>query len=113
MWSEIVALKANYKSEVSGKPGNHSHHVFAKGSYALRFDTRGGVYLTAGEHFYKAHAANNFNFVYQLREILKKREGKNIIEILELQKNRTGVKLEFIAMELEQELNKLRGEEEV
>lgn len=108
LWSQIVKLKAGNKSEYSGQEGAlNSHHVLGKSSYALRFDTRGGICLTAGEHNFKAHADDNYNFVTHLREILRRREGENIIEILEMQKNRTGVKLEVVVLELEQELREL------
>lgn len=110
LWSQIVKLKAGNKSEYSGQDGTlNSHHVLGKGSYALRFDTRGGICLTAGEHNFKAHADDNYNFVTLLRGILRKREGDNIIEILEMQKNKTGARLDIIVLELEQELKEIKN----
>jgi hypothetical protein len=108
MWKDIVKIRAGYKSELSGIPANpaHPHHVKGKSSYALRFDTRGGMCITSAEH-YKAHATDNYDIQTQMREYLMKREGKNILYILELQRNRTGTKLEYIALELEKELEKL------
>jgi hypothetical protein len=108
LWSEIVKMKAGYVSEYSGQAGSlNSHHLLGKSSYALRFDTRGGICLTAGEHKLNAHSDDNYSFVTELREIVKRREGENIIEILEMQKNRTGSRLEIIVLELEQELREL------
>ncbi len=111
LWKEIVKLRAGYKSEISGQPADpaHPHHVFGKSSYAIRFDTRGGVCLTAGEHNYKAHGDPyiSYEFATTLREYLKKREGKNIIEILEMQKNRVGIDLNIVVLELEQKLKQL------
>ena len=77
-----------------------------KSSFALRFDTRGGLCITAGEH-YKAHSTDNYEIVTQMREALKKREGENILDLLELQRNRTGAKLDVIVLQLEQELREL------
>ena len=109
LWSEIVKMKAGYKSEYSGQEGLlHAHHLLGKSSYALRFDTRGGICLTAGEHKFKAHSDDNYSFVTELREIVKRREGENIIEILEMQKNRTGARLDVIVLELKQELRDLK-----
>ena len=109
LWSKIVKIKAGYKSEYSGQEGLlHAHHLLGKSSYALRFDTRGGICLTAGEHNFKAHSDDNYNFVSELREIVKRREGENIIEILEMQKNRTGARLDIIELELRQEFKKLK-----
>ena len=110
LWTSIIKLKAGHKSEYSGKSGIlHAHHILGKSSYALRFDTRGGICLTAGEHNFKAHSDNNYNFQTELREIVKRREGDNIIEILEMQKNRTGARLEIIVLELEQEYKELKS----
>jgi hypothetical protein len=109
MWKEIVKLRAGYKSELSGIPVNpaHPHHIKGKSSYALRFDTRGGICISSAEH-YKAHATDNYDIQTQMREYLMKREGEDILYKLELQRNRTGTKLEYIAMELEQELERLK-----
>ena len=111
LWRQIVRLKAWDRSELSKDNVSvlHCHHVKGKSSYALRYDTRGGICITAGEHF-KAHATDNYDMVTLLREHLKKREGKNILDILELQRNRTGVKLDIVKKQLEQELNKLKEE---
>lgn len=108
LWKDIVKLRAKYKSELSGLPADpaHPHHVKGKSSYALRFDTRGGICITSAEH-YKAHATDNYDIVTQMREYLKKREGESILEILELQRNRTGTKLDVIYLQLKQELEKL------
>jgi hypothetical protein len=114
IWKEIVKLRAGYKSEISGQEAKpaHPHHFHGKSSYALRFDIRGGICLTAGEHNYKAHSGDpsiQIPFYNQMAEYLKKREGKNIIEILEMQKNRSGVSLDIIYLELKQQLQDLKN----
>ena len=111
LWKEIVKLRAGHKSELSGLPADpaHPHHCLGKSTYALRFDIRGGMCITAGEHF-QAHSTDNFRINEKIREVLKNREGKNIIEILEIQKRRTKINLQIVEMQLKEELKKLKEE---
>lgn len=108
MWKQIVKERANYRSELSGLPAKpaHPHHSKGKSSYALRFDIRGGICLTSAEHF-KVHSTDNYDIQTQIRKVIKKREGENIFNILEIQRNRTKTDLNLIYLQLKQELKKL------
>src|SRR4030042_1379307 len=109
LWRNIVKEKAKNKSELSGNDSNilHCHHCKGKLSSALRFDTRGGICITSGEHF-KAHATDNYDIQTQIREVIKKREGDNIFDILSMQKNKSKIDLEIVALQLESELKAIR-----
>ena len=112
LWKLIVKERANYKSELSGLPANpaHPHHVKGKLSYALRFDTRNGICITSGEHFH-VHSTDNYEIQTQIREVIKKREGENIFNILDCQRNKSNIDLEIVAFQLNQELKELREKE--
>ena len=108
LWKEIVKLRAGYKSEISGREAKpaHPHHSFGKSSYALRFDLRGGVCLTAREH-QKVH--NDPSFDEQVKEYVKKREREDIFTILKAQKNCAGVDIYIIELALKQKLKELKN----
>ena len=109
LWKEIIKERANYKSELSGLPAKpaHPHHSKGKSSHALRFDVRGGICITAAEHF-EAHSTDNYEIQTRIREVLRNREGKNIIEILDLQRNRTKVNLDIIRLQLKEILQEIK-----
>ncbi len=70
VWSEIIKIKAGYKSELSGTPaqissktgkpvGLQSHHIAGKRNYWLRFNLENGICLTAfSEHLHGVHASD-------------------------------------------------------
>jgi len=112
LWSEIVYLRSGNKSEISGQPtdkGNrNAHHVKNKSNYMLRFDTRNGINLTNSEHILGIHSNDPDKVVYYhglINEAIKKREGENILEILEAEKrNNSKPDIFLIELKLKQEL---------
>jgi hypothetical protein len=106
LWSEIVKIRAGYKSELSGETESlQSHHVAKKPNYFLRYCLENGICLTKGEHFYLAHGNKEEEF----REIVKKLRGKDIYDKLRLMINNT-CELKLIKIYLEQELKKYKRE---
>jgi len=116
LWREIVYLRSKGVSEISGKPtekGNrNAHHAWGKSTTALKFDTRGGINLdTNSEHLFGVH--NNDpsiarSFQQRIEAKLIEREGPNILDILEMQKNHSGANLNMIEIALRHQLKKLK-----
>jgi hypothetical protein len=116
LWREIVYLRSENKSEISGKPtdkkNRNAHHVKGKSNYLLRFDTRNGINLTYYEHDHGIHCNDPDRVIYYnnlINEALKKREGNNILEILEMEKtNYSKSDIFMIELRLRQELKALK-----
>lgn len=112
IWSEIIKLKAEYKSELSGDPTRPlgAHHVHGKSTNYLRYDLRGGICLNnVKEHKFGVHSTDpSISGFYQdrIREYIKQREGENIFDILDLQKNTSGGNLDMIEIVLKEELKR-------
>lgn len=90
LWREIVYLRSDGKSELSGQPARNAHHVRGKSTNALKYDIRNGVNLTLKEHLYGIHShdpmlAREFHEV--IDEYILKREGKDIFDTFLLEKN--------------------------
>lgn len=90
LYSEIIKVRANYTSELSGKVGLqrggdyilHTHHIFQKPNFALRYDLANGICLTAGEHKFIAHGNHK-----QQKRIYKIVEDR--LDYLETLENKT------------------------
>jgi hypothetical protein len=114
---EIAKIKAGHKCELTKTPDDvglvmNIHHFVGKATNALCFDSRGILYITQQRHIMGCHNKNqSVSMEYNLRclEILKAREGENIIDILQMQKNNRGADLRTIKMQLEQELKNLKN----
>jgi hypothetical protein len=96
LWRDILLLKANYKSEISGKlckkHGGDSilqaHHICRKPNYALRYDLENGIVMTMGEHKFGIHGEREEWFRNRIKEV----KGQDIYERLMQKKNETGSK---------------------
>lgn len=86
LWSDIVIMRANNRSEVSGelsrKVGGaaiiQAHHICRKPNYSLRYDLENGIALTSGEHNFGIHG--NLEEVY--REKIKAVRGEDVYQQL-------------------------------
>jgi hypothetical protein len=57
LWSLLIKVRANFKSELSGEKGIlNSHHMVGKVTYLLRYLTTNGICLTVGEHRFGVHS---------------------------------------------------------
>lgn len=92
LWSRCVHARAKHKSEISDKPGPyHAHHVLAKPNYRLRYELANGILLTAGEHKFGIHNENRRDkYDKIIRMVIKKREGDDIFDRLELLRSFSG-----------------------
>jgi len=113
LWNDIIYLRAGNKSEISGQEARNAHHVKGKSNYMLRFDTRNGINLTSYEHILGIHS-NDPDKVVKHHELinnaLKRREGDNILDILEMEKNNNSKPDIFmIELKLKQELKEYQG----
>ena len=113
LWNEIIYLRAGNKSEISGMLGRNAHHVKGKSNYALRFDNRNGINLTYQEHIYGIHSRNP-DKVVKYKELIEYqmmlREGDDIMELLEIEKNYSVSDIFMIEFRLKQELKELQEE---
>ena len=117
LYREIIILKAENKSELSGNNVDqlHVHHSAGKKTNALRYDLRGGIALTYREHLQGVHSSDpsvSWEYQNRIRDYMKQREGEQIFDILVMQKNNTGMKLDMIAITLKEELNRLKNEKQ-
>ena len=56
IWYQIVMEGAGYICEVCGQPANQAHHFFPKSMSAiLRHETKNGIPICMGCHFYHHH----------------------------------------------------------
>jgi hypothetical protein len=113
MWSEIVKIKAGYKSEYSGKKGKevggyailNSHHLIGKSSLALRYNIENGSCITNGEHFYIAGVEGR-------KEMFKQRiievRGYDVFAKLRANKFKTSTTLSMYYLYLKQALEELK-----
>ena len=114
LYREIIIFKAKNKSELSGNDADqlHCHHSVGKKTNALRYDLRGGIALTYKEHLQGIHSTDpsvSWEYQNRIRDYIKQREGDNIFDILAMQKNNTGMKLDMIEIALKEELRRLKN----
>lgn len=114
LYREIIILKAKNKSELSGNDADqlHCHHSAGKKTNALRYDLRGGIALTYKEHLQGIHSTDpsvSWEYQNRIRDYIKQREGDNIFDILAMQKNNVGMKLDMIEIALKEELRRLKN----
>jgi hypothetical protein len=116
LWSQIIKLRADGKSELSGEwHGDviQAHHVYGKKTNALRYDLRNGIALAKKEHIYGIHNPDPSISGYyheQVNTYIKLREGDNIFDIFAMQKNNTGINLSDVEIILKNELRRLKNE---
>lgn len=119
LWNEVVKLRAGWKCELSGIFKAQGivlagHHAFGKSTYALRFDTRGGICLEnyrhhiGGVHSKDPSVASVYH--QKIMDRLKQREGDNIEIILLSLKRDTSADLQLIKIKLKQELKEVKGQ---
>lgn len=116
LWREIVYIRSGNRSEISGTPtdknNRNAHHVKGKSNYMLRFDTRNGINLTWYEHDKGIHSKNPETVIKYndaINNAIKLREGKNILELLEVEKySKSKSDIFMIELRLDQELRNLK-----
>jgi hypothetical protein len=113
LWREIIYLRAGNVSEISGKSGTiQAHHVNGKSNYALRFDTRNGIALLVSEHIYGIHSGDRKEVKHYeelINAALVEREGKGILEKLDMIGNVQKADLFLISLDLESQIKRLRN----
>ncbi len=114
LWREIVKLKAGGKCELTGNTEKcQCHHFHGKSTYALRFDTRNGIYLSQKKHIYGIHAHDPSIAENAKKEIdwyMLCREGADGVTKIKSQKNVLKADLKLIKIALENELKILMEE---
>jgi hypothetical protein len=118
LWTEIIKLKAGYKSELSGELGKEAggnivlaaHHIYGKSNYRLMFDLQNGICLNnQTEHIWGVHCKNDpakANNYYQRIINYIGRERKEYLDSIKVFKGKTD--LQLVKIHLEQELKKFK-----
>ena len=112
-WSEIIKLRAENKSEISGKSKDHgynlaAHHLMGKANYALRFSVSNGICLEAvQEHLYGIHNSDP-DVQDHYREEIKKARGDDVFSNLRILKWQTWTDLNIIKIYLDDEYKKAK-----
>ena len=115
IWSEIIKIKAGYKSEYSGKLGKkaggsetlNSHHIVGKPNHRLRYEFDNGICLTGGEHKFIAHHTGRQEI---FRKRIKEIRGDDIYDRLNALGNVTSKEIRLTYFYLNGELNRLKNE---
>ena len=111
LWSEVVKIRAGYKSELSNSDYNlQSHHVLSKPCYSLRYSLENGICLAFQEHIFGIHNHNPGIANEYFEKIIKKieeREGKDIFGKLMMLENVKDVDLNLVYILLKQEKQRL------
>ncbi len=112
LWAECIKARAEYLSEISGKPGRqvagehilNAHHIYGKPNYRLRFELDNGICITNGEHNFDAHGTRSRQDEFEKK--VKELRGQDIYKKLSALKHQTGADLNAIKLYLQTELKK-------
>jgi hypothetical protein len=81
LWSELVKLRAGYRSEHSGKEGAlQSHHILGKPNFKYRYCPENGYCLLRNEHLRQLCGIHNEGYREKYVTRLKEVRGQDVFE---------------------------------
>jgi len=99
LWSEVVKLRWENKSGISGRTGNlNAHHILGKPNNRLRYEVKNGIALTFNEHIHGIH--NEGRREQYMERIIKAIGPKDYAYIKSLPKGPTKTDLRAVEMML-------------
>jgi len=111
LWFALVKLRANRKSELSGRNSEPitGHHIAGKSNYRLRYEPRNGIcLLNQTEHIFGVHS-NDPSKSRQYQDLIIAKIGQDTWEwLLSLKSCKDKQDLTLIELYLKQEINKLK-----